>query len=166
MALIMRTGPLTGTFSLLSCLNYFKKGLIDITPFRHSKSLYSPSVLFTGTNNFGSVFPNPLDRRIYVTKFPTHLSFIFSIFSISLITLAVSGRFHPFIGHEGPQGGQRYSPTLFQTSALEMCEGSASRPGRTLPPGKTRYPLYRRLGGPQGRSGQVRKISPHQDSIL
>jgi len=29
-----------------------------------------------------------------------------------------------------------------------------------LPPGKTRYPLYRRLGGPQGRSGQVQKISP------
>ena len=26
--------------------------------------------------------------------------------------------------------------------------------------GKTRYPLYRRLGGPQGQSGQVRKISP------
>ena len=28
-----------------------------------------------------------------------------------------------------------------------------------LPPGKTQYPLYRRLGRPQGRSGQVRKIS-------
>jgi hypothetical protein len=28
-----------------------------------------------------------------------------------------------------------------------------------LPPGKTRYPLYRRLGGPQGRSGWARKIS-------
>ena len=26
-----------------------------------------------------------------------------------------------------------------------------------LPAGKTRYPLYRRLGGPQGRSGRVRK---------
>jgi hypothetical protein len=25
----------------------------------------------------------------------------------------------------------------------------------------TRYPLYKRLGGPQGWSGQVRKISPH-----
>jgi hypothetical protein len=25
-----------------------------------------------------------------------------------------------------------------------------------LPPGNTRYPLYRRLGGPQGRSGRVR----------
>jgi hypothetical protein len=29
-----------------------------------------------------------------------------------------------------------------------------------LPPGKTRHPLYRRLGGPQGRYGRVRKISP------
>ena len=46
------------------------------------------------------------------------------------------------------------------TTALEGGEGSASRPGRSLPPGKTRYPLYRRLGGPQGRCGQVRKISP------
>ena len=45
-------------------------------------------------------------------------------------------------------------------TALEGGEGSASRPGRSLPLGKTRYPLYRRLGGPQGRYGQVRKISP------
>jgi hypothetical protein len=46
------------------------------------------------------------------------------------------------------------------TTALGGGEWSASRPGRTLAPGKTRYPLYRRLGGPQGRSGQMRKISP------
>ena len=71
----------------------------------------------------------------------------------------IVGGFHPFIGHKGPQGEQRYSSTLFLTSALEGGEGSASRPGRSLPPGKTRYPLYRRLGGLQGRSGQVRKIS-------
>ena len=50
--------------------------------------------------------------------------------------------------------------TLFLTSALEGGEGSESRPGRTLPPRKTPYPFYRRLGGPQGRSRQVRKISP------
>jgi hypothetical protein len=30
----------------------------------------------------------------------------------------------------------------------------------TLPPGKTWYPLYRRLGGAQGWSGQVRKMLP------
>jgi hypothetical protein len=29
-----------------------------------------------------------------------------------------------------------------------------------LPPGMTRYPLYRRLGRPHGRSGRVLKISP------
>jgi hypothetical protein len=46
------------------------------------------------------------------------------------------------------------------TSALEGDELSAACPGRTLPPGKTRYPLYRRLGGPQGQSGQALKISP------
>ena len=46
------------------------------------------------------------------------------------------------------------------TTALDGSEGSASRPGRSLPPGKTRYPLYWRLGGSQGWSGQVWKISP------
>ena len=38
-------------------------------------------------------------------------------------------------------GGQRHAPAA-------------------LPPGKTRYPLYRRLGGPQNRSGQVLETSP------
>jgi hypothetical protein len=38
-------------------------------------------------------------------------------------------------------GGQRHAPAAF------------------LPTGKTPYPLCRRLGGHQGRSGQVRKIS-------
>ena len=33
------------------------------------------------------------------------------------------------------------------TVALEGGEWSAARPGRTLPPGKTRYPFYWRLGG-------------------
>jgi hypothetical protein len=46
------------------------------------------------------------------------------------------------------------------TNSTRRGEGSASRRGRSLPPGKTRYALYRRLGGSQGRSGQVRKISP------
>jgi len=49
------------------------------------------------------------------------------------------------------------------TTALEGGEGSASRTGRSLSPGKTRYPLYRRLGGRQGRFGQVQKISLPQE---
>jgi hypothetical protein len=50
------------------------------------------------------------------------------------------------------------------TNGTRSGEWSASRPGRSLPPGKTRYPLYRRLGGHQGRYGQVRKISPSPQS--
>jgi len=46
------------------------------------------------------------------------------------------------------------------TAALEGGEWSAARPGRTLPPEKIRYPLYRRLGGPQGRSGRAENLVP------
>jgi len=50
------------------------------------------------------------------------------------------------------------------TTTLDGVEGSASRPGRSLPPRKTRYPLYRRLGTRTGldRCGKSR---PHRDSI-
>ena len=46
------------------------------------------------------------------------------------------------------------------TAALEGGEWSAARPGRTLPPGKTRYPFYSRLGGPQGWSGRAENLVP------
>ena len=46
------------------------------------------------------------------------------------------------------------------TAALEGGEWSAARPRRTLPPGKTRYPFYTRLGGPQGRSGRAENLVP------
>ena len=46
------------------------------------------------------------------------------------------------------------------TAALEGGEWSATRPGRTLPPGKTQYPFYRRLGGPQGRPGRAENLVP------
>jgi len=48
------------------------------------------------------------------------------------------------------------------TAALEGGEWSAARPGRTLPPVKTPYPFYRRLGGPVWTDGKSR---PHRDSI-
>ena len=51
-----------------------------------------------------------------------------------------------------------YSSTLSLTSALDGV-GSQRHATAALPPGKTRYPLYRRLGGRQNRSGRVRKIS-------
>ena len=41
-----------------------------------------------------------------------------------------------------------------------MAVGGQRPAPAALPPGKTRYLLYRRLGGPQGPSGWVRKVSP------
>ena len=64
------------------------------------------------------------------------------------------GKVHPRTGHEGPEGKQRYSFTLSLTSALDELGGERHAPA-ALPMGKTRYTVYRRLGGPQGRSGQV-----------
>jgi len=49
---------------------------------------------------------------------------------------------------------------LFMTTALEGGEWSSARPGHSLHPGKTRYPFYRRLGGPQGRSGRAENLVP------
>ena len=49
---------------------------------------------------------------------------------------------------------------LFHDRSTRRGEWSAARPGRTLPPGKTRYPFYRRLGGPQGRSGRAEYLVP------
>ena len=49
---------------------------------------------------------------------------------------------------------------LFFDHGTRRVEVSESWPGRSLPPGKTRYPLYRRLGEHQSRSGQVKEIPP------
>jgi len=49
--------------------------------------------------------------------------------------------------------------------ALEGGEWSAARPCRTLPPGNTRHPFYRRLSGPQFLSGRAENLAPSRDSI-
>jgi hypothetical protein len=69
------------------------------------------------------------------------------------------GKVHPRTGHEGPEGEQMYSPTLPLTSALDGMGGLHHAPA-ALPPGKTRYPMYRRMGGPHWGPGRVQKISP------
>jgi hypothetical protein len=54
----------------------------------------------------------------------------------------------------------RDSSTLFFNPGTRWGGWSTPRPGRFTPGKDTRYPLYRRLGGPQGRSGRLLKISP------
>ena len=58
------------------------------------------------------------------------------------------------------QRGSRCIALLFLQPQHAMAVGGQCHAPAALPPGKNRYPLYRRLGGPQGRSGWMRKISP------
>jgi hypothetical protein len=56
--------------------------------------------------------------------------------------------------HEGALEEKRYSSYSFSTSALDSVIGQLHASAALHPLGKDpRYPLYRRLGGPQIRSG-------------
>ena len=60
------------------------------------------------------------------------------------------------MAHRGSRGTAL--PFLDDSTRRGWGVSVTSRPLFTL--GKTRHPLYMRLGGPQSRPGQVRKISP------
>jgi hypothetical protein len=75
------------------------------------------------------------------------------------------GKGHPRTGREGPEWGKKkYSSTSSLTSALIGPSVQRHAPAVLSPPpprGKeTRYPLYKRRSGSQGRSGRMRKILP------
>ena len=74
------------------------------------------------------------------------------------------GKMSPLQARLWPRGWVEVLLYSSMTAALEVGEWPTARPGRTFPPGKTRYPFYRRLDGGVGLDG--RKISPHWDSIL
>jgi hypothetical protein len=78
----------------------------------------------------------------------------------------VKDKIEPRTGHEGPVGELRYSPYPFFNLSARWGWVVNATPRPLYPSGKTQYPLYRRLGGPQGRSGQVQKILPPRPSSL
>jgi hypothetical protein len=60
----------------------------------------------------------------------------------------------PATRHGGAWGERRFSSYSFLTSALERMSGQRHALAALYPWGKNpQYPLYRRLGGPQSRSG-------------
>ena len=74
----------------------------------------------------------------------------------------LSSKVPPRTGHEGPEGSRGIALRFPLTSALDGGGWLKPRPGRCTHGKETRYSLYRRLDGPQGRSRQVRKISPRR----
>ena len=56
-------------------------------------------------------------------------------------------------------GGSKGIDLPFLDHGTRRGEGSALCPGRSLPPAKTWYPLYRRLDGSQGRFGRTENLA-------
>ena len=82
----------------------------------------------------------------------------FKWFKITSKLPFLKSKVHPRTSHEGVEGEYMYSSTLHLTSALGGMGDQRHAP-TALPLGKTRYPFYR-MGGPRGRSGRLRQISP------
>ena len=96
-----------------------------------------------------------LDLQYVSTRFIDHLLGVtFSNVKVHPCT-GTEALYRPY-GHRGSRG-----ITLpFHDHGTWRGWGVSVTPRQLFTPGKNQYPLYRRLGGPQGLSGQVRKISP------
>ena len=70
------------------------------------------------------------------------------------------GKVHPLNRPRRPKGRVEVYLYSFLNLGARWGVGGQRHAPVALPAGKTRYPLYRRLVGPQGRSGRKRKISP------
>jgi hypothetical protein len=70
-----------------------------------------------------------------------------------------AGKVRPRTDHDGPGGEYRYNSSVSWASALDEGGWLTPRPGRFTTGKETQYPLYRWLGGHQGRSGRVQKIT-------
>ena len=88
----------------------------------------------------------------------THTQTQHSIHSSMHVKLEVKLKFSLEKATKVRRGVEVYLYSFFNLGA-RWCGWSTSRPGR-LTPRNTRYSLYGRLGGPQGRSERVRKITP------
>ena len=92
-------------------------------------------------------------------RFHHHQSYLTHI--MILFTLYKKGKVIPLQDLCGPaQRVGRGIALLFHDCGTRSAEWSAACPSHTLPQEKTRYPFYRRMGGPQGRSGQVENLVP------
>jgi hypothetical protein len=114
----------------------------------------SPYAFNVGTQNwkqFSSMLASQ-PCNLYSTRYPI---------LIPCSILVGKGKGSPYNRPWGPKRGSRGIVIPVREPRHEEGMGwVAPRPGRFTPGKETRYPLYRRLGGPQGQSGRMRKISP------
>jgi len=111
--------------------------------------------LFSKTLSLG--FPEWVRLSLTPTEIAEYTTALWYILKFALSDMYTSNKckVQSRPGHGDPEREYRYSSTLSLTSALDGWGWSVP-----LNPGKdSRYSLCRRLGGPQSRSGWVRKFS-------
>jgi len=110
-----------------------------------------------------------LYREINSVYFQIHTEHINTLcgqnWNLAMLNQAVRGEaeVHPVTYREGTKWrGEVIEVYIHSFFNLGIRRGwvSTPRPGRFTPGKDTRYPLYRRLRGPRGRSERLRKISP------
>jgi hypothetical protein len=84
------------------------------------------------------------------------LYIITTVVEESVASLQMSGSIKVEVPRNRPEGPEGVTDIALHFLDLGAKRGwVVSTTPRPLYPGKTRYPLYRRLGGPQSRSGRV-----------
>ena len=98
--------------------------------------------------------------------FPSGFIFVTRKLEVQSVEFTSKGKVFPLQAQCGPEGGRGIA-LLFHDSGTRRGEWSAERPGRTLPPGKARYPLYSTGDWVSLWTGLDRggKSRPYRDSI-
>ena len=134
------------------------------TPCRLSATAYSiysllPSILEDVPTSATQGRAKPWWQGPCVLHVILYYYYYYYYYYTSDVAVVKKGKVHPIICREGPEGITKYSSTLFLTLALNGVVAQCHAPA-VLYLGKTQYPIYRRLGGPQVRFARARKISP------
>jgi len=76
------------------------------------------------------------------------------------ITSTVKLKFSHYRPGVAQRVGRGIALLFHDRGTRRVVSGQQHAPAALYPPGKTRLPFYRRLGGPQGRSGRAENIVP------
>ena len=105
------------------------------------------------TQNVFWFYLQPLSETFFIIR-RIQQNFIINVHGLKLQVKCT--RYRPGCG---PEGGTAIA-LLFHDHGTRRGWVVSSKPRPLFTPGKTRYPLYRRLDGPQGRSGRVENLAP------
>jgi len=114
---------------------------------------FGASVWLTGKMSFS------FGRWTHPKKWLFQWIFLLHRYMIEVLIVNCKSKIQAKKGRQGPEGEYKYSSTFSLTLTLDGRGWSTLGHGRCTP-GNVSGPLYRRLGGPQSRSGRMRKISP------